>query len=92
MTSEAEEGMEKERKKPSIFLETSKCLQRSGCKQSPQDLEQNPNRVLPMQIPLSSKLPGNHSTESVLGRLEIRPRFNKAECKRRYFRQEKKIG
>lgn len=74
-----------------IFLEANKCLQRSGCKQSPQDLEQKPNPAFPMQIPLSSKVPGKQSTQSVLGRLEIRALFNKAECKRRYCREEKKL-
>lgn len=45
MAGEAGEGMEKERKKPSRFLEANKCPQKSGCKQSPRDLERNPNRV-----------------------------------------------
>lgn len=45
--------------------------------------------MFPMQIPLSSKLLGNHSTECVLGRLEIRALFNKADCKRGYFSEGK---
>lgn len=48
--------------------------------------------VFPTQIPLSSKLLGNHSPERAQGRLEVRALFNKADCKRRYFSKGKKKG